>query len=101
RSGYVFTIDWQIRYKDLVPWYSYVEKFVGISGEYDGLDTLPDGVFLKSMGLNGTEKYFRDVVAQKYNNQHHVIYGRGAHITKNNDIVIKKGQHSRQRRALS
>src|SRR5690606_16906265 len=52
-----FAVDWPIRYKDLAPWYSYVEKFVGISGEYDGLDTLPDGEFLKSMGLNATEKY--------------------------------------------
>ena len=25
-------IDWPIRYKDIAPWYSYVEKFVGISG---------------------------------------------------------------------
>ncbi len=25
-------IDWPIRYKDLAPWYDYVEQFVGISG---------------------------------------------------------------------
>src|SRR4051812_30942841 len=25
-------IDWPIRYKDIAPWYSYVERFAGISG---------------------------------------------------------------------
>ena len=26
-------VDWPIRYKDLESWYTYVEKFVGVSGE--------------------------------------------------------------------
>ena len=26
-------IDWPIRYKDIAPWYSYVEKFIGVAGE--------------------------------------------------------------------
>lgn len=95
-----FAVDWPIRYKDLAPWYSYVEKFVGISGEYDGLDTLPDGEFLKSMGLNATEKYFKDVVAKKYNNERHVIYGRCAHITENKDIFIQQGRAMCQTRDL-
>ena len=30
-------VDWPIRYKDLAPWYSHVEKFAGISGNRDGL----------------------------------------------------------------
>lgn len=95
-----FAVDWPIRYKDLAPWYSYVEKFVGISGEYDGLETLPDGEFLKSMGLNATEKYFKDVVAKKYNNERHVIYGRCAHITENKDIFIQQGRAMCQTRDL-
>src|SRR6201994_3475889 len=37
-----FAVDWPIRYADIAPWYSYVEKFVGISGNKDGLDHLPD-----------------------------------------------------------
>ena len=43
RDGYA--VDWPIRYNDLAPWYSHVEKFVGISGNRDGLDILPDGEF--------------------------------------------------------
>ena len=27
-----FGVDWPIRYKDVAPWYSYAEKFAGISG---------------------------------------------------------------------
>ncbi|GAB4023912.1 hypothetical protein GCM10028773_43410 [Spirosoma koreense] len=41
-----FAVDWPIRYKDLAPWYSQVEKFVGITGDKDGLATLPDSEFL-------------------------------------------------------
>ncbi len=39
-------IDWPIRYNDIAPWYSYVEKFAGISGDKDGLAQIPDGEFL-------------------------------------------------------
>ena len=42
-----FAVDWPIRYEDIAPWYSHVEKFVGISGNKDGLDTLPDGEFCR------------------------------------------------------
>lgn len=34
-------VDWPIRYNDIEPWYSYVEKFVGISGNRDGIPTCP------------------------------------------------------------
>ena len=35
----------------LTPWYSYVEKYIGVSGEKLGLPQLPDGEFLKPMEL--------------------------------------------------
>ncbi|MEQ8533260.1 MAG: FAD-binding protein, partial [Imperialibacter sp.] len=41
-----FAVDWPIRYKDIAPWYSYVEKFVCIAGFKDGLPNLPDSEFL-------------------------------------------------------
>ena len=43
-------VDWPIRYKDISPWYSYVEKFVGISGSKESLPQLPDSEFLPPMG---------------------------------------------------
>ncbi len=30
-------VDWPIRYKDIAPWYDYVERFAGIAGNRDGL----------------------------------------------------------------
>lgn len=95
-----FAVDWPIRYKDLATWYSHVEKFAGISGEYDGLDVLPDGEFLKSLGLNCTEEHFKEVVAKKYGGSRHVIYARCAHITENKDIFTQQGRMLCQQRDL-
>ena len=38
-------VDWPIRYKDIAPWYDYVESFIGVSGNRDGIPQLPDGQF--------------------------------------------------------
>src|SRR5690606_19783438 len=38
-------VDWQIRYNDLAPWYSYVEKYAGIQGSKEGPEVLTDGEF--------------------------------------------------------
>jgi choline dehydrogenase-like flavoprotein len=51
-------VDWPIRYKDVAPWYDYVESFVGISGQAEGLPHLPDGIFLPPMEMNCLEKQF-------------------------------------------
>lgn len=86
-----FAVDWPIRYKDLAPWYSYVEKFAGISGNKDGLEELPDGEFLPPWELTCVENYFKDVVAKNYKGRH-VIYARCAHITKPEPIHIEQGR---------
>src|SRR5210317_1971349 len=39
-------VDWPIRYRDIAPWYDYVEKHIGVSGQKEGLPQLPDGQFL-------------------------------------------------------
>ena len=49
-------IDWPIRYKDIEPWYSHVEKFIGVSGSKENLPQLPDSNFLPPMDLNVVEK---------------------------------------------
>ncbi|QMW00380.1 GMC oxidoreductase [Spirosoma foliorum] len=74
-------IDWPIRYKDLEPWYTYAEKFVGISGEKLGLSHLPDGYFLPPMDLNCLEKHVRAEVEKKFKGRHLTI-GRVAHLTE-------------------
>jgi choline dehydrogenase-like flavoprotein len=73
-------IDWPIRYKDLEPWYNYVEGFAGISGSKDGLPQLPDGNFLPPMELNCVEKDVAARIKEKMNR--HMIIGRTANITQ-------------------
>jgi choline dehydrogenase-like flavoprotein len=94
-----FAVDWPIRYKDLAPWYSYVEKFAGISGNKDGLDMLPDGEFLPPIELNDVEKYFAGVVSKNYTGRH-VIYGRCAHLTEPKQIHYDQGRVQCQNRTL-
>ena len=86
-----FAVDWPIRYDDLADWYTYVEKFVGVSGNKDGLDTLPDGDFLKPWESNIVEEYFSQQV-KKYYKDRHVIYGRCAHLTESRPIFVKQGR---------
>jgi len=58
--------DWPIRYKDIAPWYDYVENFVGISGQAEGLAQLPDGHFLPPMEMNCIEDYFSSRIRSSY-----------------------------------
>jgi choline dehydrogenase-like flavoprotein len=94
-----FAVDWPIRYKDLAPWYSYVEKFVGISGNKDGLPNLPDGEFLPALDLTCVENYFKDFIGKNYKDRH-VIYGRCAHLTQPTEIHLQQGRGQCQKRDL-
>ena len=86
-----FAVEWPINYNDLSDWYTYVEKFVGVSGNKDGLDTLPDGDFLKPWETNIVEEYFTKTIKKHYNDRH-VIYGRCAHLTESKPIFLKQGR---------
>ena len=97
RDGYA--VDWPIRYNDLAPWYSYVEKFAGISGNKDGLDILPDGEFLPPIELSCVEKYFQESIAKHYPDRP-VIYARCAHLTKPQQIHFDQGRAQCQNRNL-
>ncbi|WPU92317.1 GMC family oxidoreductase [Mucilaginibacter sabulilitoris] len=74
-------IDWPIRYKDVAPWYSYAEKFAGISGNKDGLPILPDGDFMPPMEMNCVEKDVSKRLREFYKEARHMIIGRTANIT--------------------
>lgn len=75
-------VDWPIRYDDIAPWYSYVEKFAGIQGSKDGLDVLPDGHFMPAMELNCAEKHVKKRLEEIYKGQRHLIIGRSANLTE-------------------
>ena len=94
-----FAVPWPIGYKDVAPWYSYVEKFAGISGNKDGLPALPDGEFLPAHEMNCVEKYFQENVAKNYKDRN-IIMGRAAHITKPMPIHTAQGRAQCQNRAI-
>jgi choline dehydrogenase-like flavoprotein len=94
-----FAVDWPIRYQDLAPWYSHVEKFVGISGNKDGLETLPDGDFIKPYELSCVEKHFGKVVNEKYPDRH-VIIARTANLSQADKIHQTVGRSKCQHRNL-
>ena len=74
-------VDWPVRYKEIEPWYDYVEKFAGISGNRDGLAVLPDGQFLPAMDLTCVEKDVAARLKDVYKGSRHLIIGRTANIT--------------------
>ena len=73
-------VDWPIHYQDLEKWYTKVEKFVGISGQKEGLDVLPDGHFLPAMPMLPPELYFRKMMQEKLNRP--VTIGRVANLSQ-------------------
>jgi len=79
KDGY--GVDWPIRYKDIAPWYSHVEKFIGVSGEALNLPQLPDSEFLPPMELNCLEEHFKNSLSEKYDDRL-ITIGRVAHITQ-------------------
>ena len=95
-----FAVDWPIRYKDIAPWYSHVEKFAGVSGNKDGLPHLPDGEFLPGYELNIVEKHFQKQLKKHYGNERHLISARCAHINGNFDYYAQQGRSKCQNRKL-
>lgn len=74
-------VDWPIRYKDIAPWYDYVERFVGISGKAEGIPQLPDGQFLPPMEMNCVEKHVKAAIENKWSDRKMTI-GRVANLTR-------------------
>jgi choline dehydrogenase-like flavoprotein len=75
-------IDWPIRYRDIEPWYDYVEDFIGISGQAEGLPQLPDGKFLPPMQMNCAELAVKDAVEKYFGEERRLTIGRAAVLTK-------------------
>jgi len=75
-------VDWPIRYADIAPWYDYVERFIGVSGNPEGLDHLPDGQFLPGMALNCAEVKVRDALQATWGRERVLTIGRCAILTR-------------------
>jgi choline dehydrogenase-like flavoprotein len=75
-------VDWPIRYQEIAPWYDYVEDFIGVSGQAEGLSQLPDGKFLPPMELNCAELVLKDAVAKYFSGERTMTIGRAAILTQ-------------------
>ncbi len=74
-------VDWPIRYRDIAPWYDYVESFIGVSASYEKIPQLPDGKFLPPFEMNAVEKLFKQKTESKFP-ERRVIIGRTANLTR-------------------
>ncbi len=91
--------DWPIGYDDLAPWYSHVEKFAGISGNYDKLEELPDGEFLPAWEMNDVEKHVAGKIRGAFPGRQ-PIQGRCAHLTVPRPEHFAQGRNQCQARNL-
>ena len=78
-------VDWPIRYKDIEPWYDYVETIAGLTGKKEGLSQLPDGKFLPSFGFNCLEAQVAERIKKNFGGRVMTL-GRIAHITEKRDV---------------
>lgn len=79
-------IDWPIRYKDLAPWYDYVERFIGVAGSKENISHFPDGQFLPPFELNHAEQVVKERLEAYYPDRK-LVPNRVAHLTQ-----VKPGQ---------
>jgi choline dehydrogenase-like flavoprotein len=92
-------VDWPIRYADLAPWYDYVETFIGVSGQAEGLPQLPDGKFQPAMEMNCVERAFKERSEQRFPDRR-ITMGRCAHLTQPTAEQIALGRGKCQYRNL-
>ena len=92
-------VDWPIRYADLAPWYDHVERFIGVSGQAEGLPQLPDGVFQPPMEMNCVEKAFKQRSEARFPDRR-ITIGRTAHLTAPTEEQLALGRGKCQYRNL-
>ncbi|MBV6434119.1 MAG: Fructose dehydrogenase large subunit [Bryobacteraceae bacterium] len=78
--------DWPVSYADMVPYYEEVEKYVGISGNAEGLPQLPDSIFQPPMEMTCGEELLRRHVKDKF----------GRTVTIGRTAILTKAQNGRQ-----
>jgi choline dehydrogenase-like flavoprotein len=97
RFGY--GIEWPIGYADVAPWYSHVEKFIGICGNKDNLEAMPDGEFLPPFDMNAPLTAIKQKLKENYNDRH-LVHARWAHLTQPQQIHLDQGRGKCQARNM-
>ncbi|MCJ7466448.1 MAG: GMC family oxidoreductase [Maribacter sp.] len=86
-----YGIEWPISYQDIAPWYSHVEKFIGVCGNKDGIEAMPDGEFLPPFEFNCVEQFMSDKIKEHYPDRH-LVQGRWAQLTEPQEIHLEQGR---------
>jgi len=89
-ARYGYGESFPIGYDQMKDWYSYVEKFIGVCGNRDGIPAMPDGEFLTAYELNCVEQHLQKIIKDKFNR--HYVSGRWAHITEPQQIHKDQGR---------
>jgi choline dehydrogenase-like flavoprotein len=92
-----YGIEWPIGYDDIAPWYSHVEKFVGVCGQKDGIEAMPDGEFLPPFDFNCVEQHVSDKIKEHYPDRH-LVQGRWAQLSEPQEIHLEQGRGQCQSR---
>ncbi|MBC9796765.1 GMC oxidoreductase [Sinomicrobium weinanense] len=96
---YGYGTDWPIRYAELAPWYSHVERFVGIAGNRDGIPNLPDSEVVGSFEMNRVERAIADSIDANYTDRKAII-GRCANLAELAEIQREQGRNKCMARSL-
>lgn len=80
--------EWPIGYDDLSPWYSYIEKYIGVSGSRENLPYLPDSEFQPPIPMNVAEKWLKQRLEAQFP-------GRKLINTRLSNITVDKPEQNR------
>lgn len=94
-----YGIEWPINYSEIAPWYSHVETFIGVCGNRDGIEAMPDGEYLPPFDFNCAEAHIADTINKNYKDRH-LVHARWAHLTQPKEIHFQQGRVKCQARNL-
>lgn len=98
-ARYGYGIEWPISYDEIAPWYSHTESFVGVCGNKDGIDAMPDGEFLRPFDLNCVESHIQQKIKESWKDRH-LVHARWAHLTEPKAVHLEQGRGRCQARNL-
>src|SRR5215218_4697765 len=98
-TRYGYGMAWPINYETVAPWYSHVEKFIGVCGNKDGIEAMPDGEFLPPFEFNCVEAHMQKIIRENYSNRH-LVHARWAQLTQPTQLHLQQGRGRCQARNL-
>jgi choline dehydrogenase-like flavoprotein len=98
-ARYGYGMEWPITYDEVAPWYSHVETFIGVCGNRDGIEAMPDGEFLPPFDFNCAEAAVQRSIAANYKDRF-LVHARWAHLTQPQPVHLQQGRSRCQARNM-